>query len=68
MTQRALESLYEAETDEKLEPERVHALLQEEHDVVPRPWAEGVHNIWVAITPAKVTGRRLAAAHFSAIF
>lgn len=25
----------------------------------PRPWAEGVHNVWVAITPSKVTGRRL---------
>jgi uncharacterized protein len=25
----------------------------------PRPWAEGVHNVWVAITPRRVTGRRL---------
>jgi hypothetical protein len=25
----------------------------------PRPWAEGVHNVWVSITPRKVTGRRL---------
>jgi uncharacterized protein len=28
-------------------------------DGPPRPWAEGVHNVWVAITPRKVTGRRL---------
>lgn len=25
----------------------------------PRPWAEGIHNVWVVITPRKVTGRRL---------
>lgn len=25
----------------------------------PRPWAEGVHNVWVSVTPRKVTGRRL---------
>ncbi len=25
----------------------------------PRPWAEGIHNVWVSITPRKVTGRRL---------
>lgn len=26
---------------------------------LPRPWAEGIHNVWVLITPRKVTGRRL---------
>jgi nitroimidazol reductase NimA-like FMN-containing flavoprotein (pyridoxamine 5'-phosphate oxidase superfamily) len=26
---------------------------------LPRPWAEGVHSVWVTITPRKVTGRRL---------
>jgi nitroimidazol reductase NimA-like FMN-containing flavoprotein (pyridoxamine 5'-phosphate oxidase superfamily) len=25
----------------------------------PRPWAEGVHSVWVTISPRKVTGRRL---------
>jgi len=27
---------------------------------VPLPWRKAVHSIWVAITPAQVTGRRLA--------
>jgi uncharacterized protein len=27
----------------------------------PRPWKEGIHNIWVVITPKGVSGRRLAA-------
>lgn len=53
---------------EELALERVHELLQATHGTVPHPWAEGVHNIWVAITPTKITGRRLAAAHFSPIF
>jgi nitroimidazol reductase NimA-like FMN-containing flavoprotein (pyridoxamine 5'-phosphate oxidase superfamily) len=26
---------------------------------LPRPWAEGIHNVWVLITPRQVTGRRL---------
>jgi len=25
----------------------------------PRPWAVGVHNVWLKITPTLVTGRRL---------
>jgi uncharacterized protein len=55
-------------TGEELTLEQVHELLHRTHGTVPHPWAEGVHNIWVAITPAKVTGRRLAARYFSPIF
>jgi len=25
----------------------------------PRPWADGVHSVWVKISPRRVTGRRL---------
>lgn len=53
---------------EELSLEQVHELLHRTHGTVPHPWAEGVHNIWVAITPGKVTGRRLAAQYFSPIF
>lgn len=55
-------------TAEELDLEQVHNLLHRTHGTVPHPWAEGVHNIWVAITPEKVTGRRLAARYFSPIF
>ena len=48
--------------------EQVHELLHSTHGTVPHPWAEGVHNIWIAVTPAKVTGRRLAAKYFSPVF
>ena len=24
----------------------------------PRPWAAGVHNVWVSLDPAKITGKR----------
>jgi len=48
--------------------EQVHELLHRTHGAVPHPWAEGVHNIWIAVTPAKVTGRRLAARYFAPIF
>jgi uncharacterized protein len=34
----------------------------------PRPWAEGVHSVWVAITPRTVTGRRLEVPFLGALF
>ena len=37
----------------------VPALLRELSGGPPRPWAEGVHNVWVRIRPEVVTGRRL---------
>jgi uncharacterized protein len=55
-------------TAEELALEDVHELLQRTHATVPHPWAEGVHNIWLAVTPGKVTGRRLAARYFSPVF
>ncbi len=48
--------------------EQVHELSHRTHGAVPHPWAEGVHNIWIVVTPAKVTGRRLAAKYFSPVF
>ncbi|HLN17165.1 MAG TPA: pyridoxamine 5'-phosphate oxidase family protein [Acidimicrobiales bacterium] len=40
--------------------EEVPELLQEMDGRFPTPWAEGVHGIWLRITPHTVTGRRLA--------
>jgi nitroimidazol reductase NimA-like FMN-containing flavoprotein (pyridoxamine 5'-phosphate oxidase superfamily) len=34
----------------------------------PRPWAEGIHSVWVAITPHKVTGRRLSSPFVGEVF
>jgi nitroimidazol reductase NimA-like FMN-containing flavoprotein (pyridoxamine 5'-phosphate oxidase superfamily) len=39
--------------------DQVHNLVQQMKETLPRPWAEGVHNIWVEIEPEEVTGRRL---------
>lgn len=46
----------------------VPELLKQTGDAFPHPWGEGVHNIWIAITPDKVTGRRLEKPWQSAIF
>lgn len=35
-------------------------LLKRLGDAMPRPWAEGVHNTWLAIQIDSVTGRRLS--------
>jgi len=37
----------------------VPMLLRELSAGPPRPWAAGVHNVWVRIQPELVTGRRL---------
>jgi len=47
-------------TGEEVEMERVPELLRRINDDVPLPWKEGIHKIWVVITPKTVTGRRLA--------
>lgn len=52
----------------ELSLEQVHDLLKATHGTVPHPWAEGVHNIWIAITASKITGRRLAERYFSPLF
>jgi nitroimidazol reductase NimA-like FMN-containing flavoprotein (pyridoxamine 5'-phosphate oxidase superfamily) len=48
--------------------EDVPALLQRLDAHPPRPWAEGIHNVWLVITPESVTGRRLGAARSSLLF
>lgn len=40
--------------------DEVPQLLQSLGDALPRPWAEGVHNTWLAIEINSVTGRRLS--------
>lgn len=46
----------------------VPELLGQMGAAFPHPWVEGVHNIWIALTPAKVTGRKLTLPYFAAIF
>ncbi|HXK24864.1 MAG TPA: pyridoxamine 5'-phosphate oxidase family protein [Myxococcota bacterium] len=47
--------------------DRVPGLLRQMGEAFPRPWAEGVHNVWVSITPRKITGRRLTVPYVAAI-
>jgi uncharacterized protein len=37
----------------------VPGLLRSLQGDFPRPWAFGIHNVWLRITPQHVTGRRL---------
>ena len=53
---------------EEIDMEQVPGLLKQMGPDFPHPWAEGVHNVWVAITPRKVTGRTLTAPHLAALF
>jgi nitroimidazol reductase NimA-like FMN-containing flavoprotein (pyridoxamine 5'-phosphate oxidase superfamily) len=48
--------------------EDVPVLLRRLEAHPPRPWAEGIHNVWLQITPRIVTGRRLGALHHSLMF
>ena len=48
--------------------EDVADLLNLMHEDLPRPWAEGVHNHWLAIKIASVTGRRLRGAMHAAVY
>jgi nitroimidazol reductase NimA-like FMN-containing flavoprotein (pyridoxamine 5'-phosphate oxidase superfamily) len=48
--------------------EDVPQLLRQLESNPPRPWAEGVHNVWLQITPQSLTGRRLGAPHSSLLF
>jgi len=34
----------------------------------PRPWAEGIHSVWVAVTAEKVTGRLLSSPFVGEVF
>lgn len=55
-------------TGREVEMDHVPELLHLMRESTPQPWAEGVHNVWVAITARKVTGRRLTIPYFAAIF
>jgi len=55
-------------TGEEVGMEQVPGLLHQMGSAFPHPWAEGVHNVWVAITARKVTGRRLTVPYLAAIF
>ncbi len=52
----------------EVEPEQVPGLLRRMRGDAPGPWAEGVHNVWVAISPEKVTGRRLTGPFYGDIY
>jgi nitroimidazol reductase NimA-like FMN-containing flavoprotein (pyridoxamine 5'-phosphate oxidase superfamily) len=45
----------------EVEIEDVSALLRQIEGPPPQPWAGGVHNVWLQITPQTLTGRRLEA-------
>jgi hypothetical protein len=47
----------------EVEMEDVPALLRRIDGEPPLPWAIGVHNVWLQITPGVITGRRLGEAH-----
>ena len=44
---------------QELDLEDVPEILHHMEGHFPRPWAAGLHNIWLRITPDTVTGRRL---------
>lgn len=52
----------------EIPPNDVPALLKQMGENFPHPWAEGVHNIWAAVTPERVTGRHLSFPYFAANF
>jgi nitroimidazol reductase NimA-like FMN-containing flavoprotein (pyridoxamine 5'-phosphate oxidase superfamily) len=43
-------------------------LLELMHENLPRPWAEGIHNHWLAIRIVSVTGRRLSGSFHAALY
>lgn len=47
--------------------EDVPGLLNLVHEDLPRPWVEGIHNCWLAINIASLTGRRLGGELHAAI-
>ncbi|EPQ73133.1 hypothetical protein MMMB2_3905 [Mycobacterium marinum MB2] len=43
----------------EVDMERIPALLREMDGNFPKPWALGIHNVWLRIVPTTITGRRL---------
>ena len=52
----------------EVDMESVPELLRGMDGRFPTPWAFGVHNAWLEITPATITGRRLAAERTASAF
>jgi len=48
--------------------DEVPALLNHMKGRFPEPWALGVHNVWLRVTPQALTGRRLGAQVMAPIF
>ena len=46
-------------TGRELPPDTLPVVIRQRHGDFPKPWASGVHNTWLKITPTAVTGRRL---------
>jgi len=46
-------------TGQEVPPDQVPDLLRVLGRDFPAPWASGVHNVWLMITPQILTGRRL---------
>jgi len=40
--------------------DEVPGLLGVAHEEIPRPWAAGIHNIWIRIGVKEISGRRLS--------
>jgi nitroimidazol reductase NimA-like FMN-containing flavoprotein (pyridoxamine 5'-phosphate oxidase superfamily) len=54
-------------TGREVAVEEVPDLLRRIEGRLPTPWADGVHNVWLVLTPERLTGRRLAGVVLHAI-
>lgn len=52
----------------EVELDRLPNVLRLAHKTLPHPWVEGIHNVWVSISPLRVTGRRLKSPYMPALF
>jgi uncharacterized protein len=50
-------------TGQEVPAREVPSVLRSMQGDFPRPWAAGIHNVWLRITPRIVTGRRLGPRH-----
>ncbi len=54
-------------TPQEVPIDEVPGFVKQMKETLPRPWAEGVHNVWVAIKPREVTGRKLTGTFIAAL-
>ena len=47
--------------------DQVHNIVKQMKETVPRPWAEGIHNVWIEIEAEEITGRTLTSSHSAAL-